>query len=314
MLDGMFKNKIPFVYEYFSSLLNLVFENKRNFPQALIFEGTDTKTQYLFALELARILNCQKNRELNCDCTNCKWIKSHSHPAINNVSQIHFKGDNDETKTVISTKQAREIEKTLTLSSDYYRFFIFFSSNEKEYLQNELNSFEHLGYDTNINFSIEPLEYKTFHSATLNALLKSIEEPPQNTVFIFLTKSREEILPTIVSRCLVFKLSGVKKELNYDDILNIVSIYPNINFENAFDISESVNLFLKENYINCEHFLNKFLEYLKTLLKQNINNISLYSKINTDIKLTNDAIKQIKANINDKIALDTLFLRIARGF
>ena len=51
MLNSAFENKIPFAYNYFSTLLNLVFENKRKFPQALIFEGADTKTQYLFALE-----------------------------------------------------------------------------------------------------------------------------------------------------------------------------------------------------------------------------------------------------------------------
>ena len=163
MLDKFFENKFPFVFSYFSTLLEFVEKKERKFPQSLIFEGTDTKTQYLFALELARILNCLNDKSSSCDCINCKWIKTHSHPAVNNVSQIHFKGEGDEAKTVISVKQAREIEKSLTLSSDYHRFFIFFSSGEKEYLENELRCFEKLGYDLNINFSIEPLNYSTFH-------------------------------------------------------------------------------------------------------------------------------------------------------
>ena len=53
MLHSSFKNKFPFVYEYFESLLGFVFDGKRDFPQSIIFEGADTKTQYLFALELA---------------------------------------------------------------------------------------------------------------------------------------------------------------------------------------------------------------------------------------------------------------------
>ena len=314
MLDVSFKSKFPFVYEYFSNLLELVFDEKRKFPQSLIFEGADTNMQYLFALELARILNCQKNREVNCDCINCKWIKTHSHPAINNVSQIHFKGEGDETKTVISAKQAREIEKNLSLSSDYHRFFIFFSSGEKEYGENELKAFEILGYDTNIGFSIEPITYHTFHQTTPNALLKSIEEPPLKTTFVFLTKSREDILPTIVSRCLVFKLSGAKEVLNYSDILNLISVYPNIKYENAFDISLNIQNYLKETTETLELVLNKILEYLKDLLKQNINNPAVCAKINNDIKIVNDSIKQSKANIADRTILDTLFLRIARGF
>lgn len=314
MLDKYFLDKFPFVYNYFSNLLEFVFENKRKFPQSIIFEGADTKTQYLFALELARLLNCKKNRELNCDCINCQWIKTHSHPAINNVSQIHFKDDNDETKTVISVKQARLIEKSLSLSSDYHRFFIFFSSGEKEYEENELKAFELLGYKTDINYSIEPITYKTFHPTTPNALLKSIEEPPERTTFIFLVKSREDILPTIVSRCLVFKLSGKKEKLDYSDIINLISDYPNIEYKSAFDISQNIQNFIKENYITLDNVLNKMLEYLKDLLMKNMQNTQLITKINNDINIINQAIKQSNANLSDKNILETMFLRISRGY
>ena len=268
MLNPLFKEKFEFAHNYFSELLNLVFENKRKFPQALIFEGADTKTQYLFALELARILNCEKDRSIDCDCINCKWIRTHSHPAINNVSEIHFKGEGDESKTVISAKQAREVEKSLLLSSDYHRFFIFFSSGEKEYDPFELKIFQDLNYSTDINFEIKPLNYSTFHTTTPNALLKSIEEPPQRTTFVFLTKSREEILPTIVSRCQIFKLSGLKEKLDYGDILPLISSYPNIDYKTTFDISDNIQKYIKENEIKLELVLNKILEYLKDLLKQ----------------------------------------------
>ena len=246
MLNSIFQNKFPFAYRYFNELLSLVFENKREFPQALILEGADTKTQYLFALELARILNCQGDKSSSCNCLNCKWIKTHSHPAINNVSEIHFKGEGDESKTVISAKQAREVEKSLALSSDYHRVFIFFSSGEKEYDPFELIDFQNLNYSTNVDFEIKPLTFTTFHPTTPNALLKSIEEPPKRTTFIFLTKSREEILPTIVSRCQCFKLSGLKEKLNYNDILSIIQNYPNIDYKSAFDISDNLQKYLKE--------------------------------------------------------------------
>ena len=311
MLNLSFQNKFPFAFRYFNELLNLVFENKRDFPQALILEGADTKTQYLFALELARILNCQGDKSETCDCINCKWIKTHSHPAINNVSQRHFKGEGDESKTVISAKQAREVEKNLMLSSDYHRFFIFFSSAEKEYDPFELMDFQNLNYSTNIDFDIKPLTFATFHPTTPNALLKSIEEPPKRTTFVFLTKSKEDILPTIVSRCQVFKLSGLKEKLNYNDIIPLISSYPNIDYKSAFDISDNIQKYLKENNVDIELTLNKFLEYLKDLIKQNP---TMSAKINQDIKIINDSIKQSRANMSDKIILDTMFLRLARGY
>lgn len=311
MLNPIFELKFPFVYKYFSNLLESVENNERNFPQALIFEGNDAKTQYLFALELARILNCKTGEE-NCDCINCKWIKSHTHPSINRVSQIHFKGEDDETKTIISVKQALLIEKTLSLSSDYHRFFIFFSSSSSDE-QEEIVDFSNLGYESNFDFTIEPLNYSTFHPTTLNAMLKSIEEPSTNTTFIFLTKSKEDILPTIVSRCLTFKLSGKKENLSYSSLVNIFSSYLTINYENAFELADSFLNLVKEG-TTIEKLLNQFMEYLKDLFKSNIDNQNTYLKIKKDMEIVNYAIKQIKANVNSKIAIEAMFLKIARGY
>ncbi len=308
MINPYFKEKFPFAYNYFSTLLELKKQNKRSFCQALVFEGTDTAGQYLFALELARNLNCHTQEE-NCLCTNCKWIKTYCHPAVNNVSQIHFKGEGDETKTMISTKQVLEIEKNLSLLSDYHRFFIFFSSQNKNLSEDKKREFEKLGYSSDIQYTIDPLDLKTFHYASPNALLKSIEEPPKNTTFVFLTNSRENILPTIVSRCQVFKLAGRKTSFNYDKITDILNKYPNIDYENAIDISSSLYEFIKNGNINLDELLNQILQYFSDLYKTNFSN-----KILNDINLTNNAIKMYKASMQDKIVLDTLFLQIARGY
>ena len=314
MINRNFEKRFPFAYKYFSNLLNLAKENKKSFPQALIFEGEDTIGQYLFALELARNLNCLLNQDNDCTCTNCKWIKNHTHPAINNVSQLHFKPEGDETKTVISVKQALEIEKSLLLSSDYHRFFIFFSSQNKPLTQEECLEFDSFNYSNNIDYSIEPLNLKTFHPTTPNALLKSIEEPPKNTTFIFLTKSKENILQTIVSRCLTFKLSGTRKKIDYGNIFEFIKIYPDINYDNAFDISSNLYDFLSDSEKELDDILNEFLEFLKDMLKNNLSNQSLILKIRNDINLINNALKMKETSIQDKIILETLFLQIARGY
>lgn len=48
---------------------------------------------------------------------------------------------------------------------------------------------------------IEGLE--TARSDFMNALLKSIEEPPRNVYFILITNKRNRVLPTIISRCML---------------------------------------------------------------------------------------------------------------
>ena len=315
MLNPFFEEKFPFVYNYFSTLLDFCSNGKRNFPQALIFEGQDTVSQYLFALELARVLNCQKNGETDCSCTNCRWIRSHQHPCVSNVSQIHYKGDDDATKKVISVAQAKKIESDLMFGSDYHRFYIFFSSLKKEYQEDELKEFRELSYSDDINFAIEPLSFKTFHPACPNALLKSVEEPPKNTTFIFLTTSRENILSTIASRCLIFKFEGKRILKERNDLINqIFSKYPKIDYVEALEISSKLQQYLKENYLPIVKVLDMILDYFSEILNSNNQNNGLYLKIKNDIHFVSEAQKQAQSNIQDGIILDTLLLKIARGY
>ena len=46
-----------------------------------------------------------------------------------------------------------------------------------------------------------------------NALLKTIEEPPEYAVIILLTENAEILLPTIRSRCVILKLRNIKDQL-----------------------------------------------------------------------------------------------------
>ena len=45
-----------------------------------------------------------------------------------------------------------------------------------------------------------------------NRLLKLIEEPPENTTFIFLVENTEKVLNTILSRCQIFDFNRIKVE------------------------------------------------------------------------------------------------------
>lgn len=53
-----------------------------------------------------------------------------------------------------------------------------------------------------------------FTTEAQNSLLKVLEEPPANTIIILLSKTLDEILPTIISRC---KLIEIEKEIPKTD-------------------------------------------------------------------------------------------------
>ena len=58
--------------------------------------------------------------------------------------------------------------------------------------------------------------------AAFNALLKSLEEPPKNTVFILATTEPHKILPTVISRCQRFDLKALAAGEIQNSIANIL--------------------------------------------------------------------------------------------
>ena len=59
------------------------------------------------------------------------------------------------------------------------------------------------------------------NSVAANKLLKILEEPPQQTIFVMVTHAPEKLLPTILSRCQLFRVEAVADAdsvaLRYDD-------------------------------------------------------------------------------------------------
>lgn len=304
MINPIFK-KYDFLYNYFETW----FQSKKRFPQSLVFEGLDTLSQYFFTLELARIINCEKDKSPDCNCTNCRWIKENKHPSIVNVTPLDFKEDN--TKTVISVKQIEKITSIINESSDYHRFFIF--SNAKNLPLSPIQANEIKNY-SNAGFSLDkenwypyPLNRKILQEEASNALLKSTEEAPNGVTFVFLTDTKEDIIQTIVSRSLVFKLAS-KREKNNIDLSEFLEDYPNLNIEKAI---EKAYLFTeKQAALNLDmiDILDCFQEEFLNMLKLNLN---LKDFIIEDIKKIQTAKKQISALVSPKYAIESLFISLS---
>ncbi len=51
-------------------------------------------------------------------------------------------------------------------------------------------------------------------TGAFNALLKTIEEPPEHVIFILATTEPHKVLPTIISRCQRFDFTKVPRDRN----------------------------------------------------------------------------------------------------
>jgi len=143
------------------------------FPHGLIFSGPEGVGKHTCALMLAKALNCTNAEPGDfCDtCSNCRKIDSGTHPDLVMVSL-------EDDATQIKIEQIRHVLGLL-----------------------ELHPLE----GRNKIFIIDPANL--VNTGAANALLKGLEEPPENSFFILMTVNVHELLLTVRSRCQVYNFT-----------------------------------------------------------------------------------------------------------
>src|SRR5215216_5626876 len=146
---------------------------------AYLFAGPPGLGRRTLALRFAQALNCETptGAGIPCgECRNCKQIASMQHP---DLTVIHADAEGGTMKV----DQIREARRLLTLKpyAANYRVTLF-------------------------------LRFHEANDSAANALLKTLEEAPSYAVLILTADNPEQLLPTIVSRCEVFRLRPRKIE------------------------------------------------------------------------------------------------------
>ena len=145
------------------------------------------------------------------------------------------------------------------------------------------------------NYSSIKCKYKVFiidevhmlSKAAFNALLKTLEEPNKNTVFILATTEVEKIPLTIISRCQTINFKNIKKEI-------ISSYVSSIAKQEGIDIDdESVVMISEESNGSARDALG-FLELLSTTLNKQI-------EVKEASKILGKTTKQVLSKITEGI-------------
>ena len=266
--------KYPKLLKYFESGIQ---DDNKNISHCLLFWGPDIKSQCELALEVARLLNCSKDGEEACDCLNCRWIKEQTHPAVKIYTRLDFKdGTDDEDSTkgkkIINISQAKSIINELAVTSDYHRVYIF--------------------YDRDDDGNLLPLNQVNFPAATSNALLKTFEEPPKNTTFIFLTNDKTDIISTVVSRAQSFFVpSKLEDNCTYNLVESVISNYWQIERGKVLDFENNILKLMSEN--EPMEIFTQIQNYMLATMKANSENKQLFYRLMRDIKFVEDAKLQI---------------------
>jgi DNA polymerase-3 subunit delta' len=188
-------------------LIQTVAENRISHAQ--LFLSSEGSGALPLAIAYAQFINClAKQPEDSCGvCSSCRKYEKYIHP------DLHFSYPFFASKDVKTAVDVLEEWRSMLLADPYFDMDIWRSKLSAENKQANINIAE-------CHDIIKKLSYKAFEAETKvlimwlpeyldkegNALLKIIEEPPQNTLFILVAHNQEQILSTLLSRTQIVKI------------------------------------------------------------------------------------------------------------
>lgn len=141
---------------------------------AYLFVGAAGSGKQAMAKTLAKALNCLKKDHDSCDaCDSCRRIEAEEHPDV-----YWLKPESKSRR--IRVEQVREFENKVNLRSSMGRMKVGII-----------------------------LDADCMGEEASNAFLKTLEEPPPQTIILMLSAQPQRLLPTILSRCLKISFGPV---------------------------------------------------------------------------------------------------------
>ena len=172
------------------TLKHAIEQNK--IAHAYLFCGPRGTGKTSIAKIFAKTINCESKDNRPCTkCDNCLAVQEGNHPDIIEIDAASNNGVEEVRNLIEKVKYA-------PIKGKY-----------KVYIIDEVHMMS---------------------TGAFNALLKTIEEPPEHVIFILATTEPHKVLPTIISRCQRFDFTKVSKE----------------------EIVERIKFILNNENINCE--------------------------------------------------------------
>lgn len=149
---------------------------KDKIPSAILMSGQKGVGKFLAAINYAKAINCLEPANFDsCDkCTSCKKTDAAIHPDIHTIEPT-----NDEIKI----DSIRRLEEVLSLKPfEGRKKFVIIDDSDR------------------------------MNANAANAFLKTLEEPPDNSIIILISSNEDSLPATIISRCIRIGFSPLPYE------------------------------------------------------------------------------------------------------
>ena len=152
-----------------------------------LFTGPAGVGKALTALAFAKAVNCETPGAYGCcECVSCRKIEKGSHPDIHIIDsarpQDPGSGENEEDSVQIKISAIRSLQEDINYRPYEARKKVFIINNAHQ-----------------------------LNLQSANAFLKTLEEPPRDSLIILVTDRPSLLLPTVLSRCRVVKFYPMER-------------------------------------------------------------------------------------------------------
>ncbi len=251
-------------------------------PHAQLFCGPEGIGKFPLALAYAQYLNCENPSETDScgKCPSCVKYNNMAHPDLHFVFPIVKKVAK---KKEVCDDYISEWRDFVKQRSYYFNLNQWLEYIEAENSQGLIYAKESEEILRKLSLRIYEAKYKVMviwlpekmHESCANKLLKIIEEPTDNTVFLLVSDTPDNIITTIQSRCQRINIHGVKEA----DIRQALESEYNITPDDAASVAHlSKGSYLKATEtisLNEEHkfFFNLFVQMMRASYARNIKEI-----------------------------------------
>ncbi len=193
--------------ERVKDFLDKLYSSKR-IPNAMLFYGPPGVGKTVCALEFSKGLLCLEEAPWGCgECPSCHHME--------HITELILGGD---WESISSFEEANGKKVFLYLSGEHPDF-VFVPPDGTSLKIDQVRSVKEFAYRKPALSKRKVILMDDVHLMTkesANALLKVLEEPPEDTHFVLVSEGKEALLPTITSRTYQVEFSPLDRESFYE--------------------------------------------------------------------------------------------------
>lgn len=184
--------------------------HRERFAHAWLIHGMPGIGKTQFALAASAALLCESpDHGLACGhCLACGWIVKGNHPDLRRIRPDAIAAEEGMIEEDAATAQDESQVITEPSTSGKKTLSREIRIEQIRSIENWFNQATHrAGYRVAVIYPAESLNV-----VSANALLKVLEEPAPNTVFLIVSNAMDRLMPTLISRCRKLPLSAPARE------------------------------------------------------------------------------------------------------